>query len=98
MVIFVGFNSDDTTGRNLGFPDTAIILNIGLIISMSMLYHVPSMLGSENKAAKKSSYTSAFYGKTEEQERRGRWTLSIYFETSNTRICMVCVTAVGIIA
>lgn len=46
----------------------------------------------------KSSYTSAFYGKTEEQERRGRWTLSIYFETSNTRICIVCVTAVGIIA
>lgn len=39
-------------GRNLGFPDTAIILNIELIISMSMLYHVPSMLGSENKAAK----------------------------------------------
>ena len=52
MVIFVWFSSDDTTGRHLGFPDTAIILNIELIISMSMLYHVPSMLGSENKAAK----------------------------------------------
>ena len=52
MVIFVWFGSNDTTGRHLGFPDTAIILNIELIISMSMLYHVPSMLGSENKAAK----------------------------------------------
>lgn len=33
----------------------------------------------------------------QEQERRGRWTLSTYFETRNmTRICTVCVTAVGI--
>lgn len=70
LVIFVWFNSDDTTDRNLGFPDTAIILNIELIISMSMLYHVPSMLGSENKAAK-SLRTQVHFMERQRSRREG---------------------------